>query len=214
MNHSVPFDAAELPSAPERTTRSTPSAPSPPCRSHSARTREDVRSSEASGSGSTTKSLPVPWPLANATACTPPSLRCTLRRQRVEHRRHQIGAPAVEPSDPLVAPEPRALPADKPPGGGDRVAGRLAHRALAIKGGDHLTVAQGPRGGAALAKADRQQPPHLVDEPGVEHLFHAPLDQPVELGGLPVDADEHRIVQRAPRHGQKRRERLAGERDD
>src|SRR4051794_8622811 len=59
MNHSAP------PSTSPRRTRRTPSAPTPALRSHSAETTCGSRApcTLPSGSGRTTKSLRVPWPL-------------------------------------------------------------------------------------------------------------------------------------------------------
>ena len=55
--------------AAERTTRRMPSAPMPKRRSQSTATWSSVRSSSPSGSGITTKSLPVPCPFVKAMVC-------------------------------------------------------------------------------------------------------------------------------------------------
>src|SRR5215204_1054404 len=184
MNHSPSRGTPS--SAAARTTRSTPSAPIPPCRSHRARTRAAVRSRAASGSGSTTKSLPVPWPLANGTGCTGPSLRGT---DRVEHRTQQIRPRPVQPPDPRVAAEPGPLPPDEPAGGGHGVPGGGVEAALAVQRGDHLPVAERPGGRAPLTQADLQQPADLRHQPGGEHPLDPPLDQPVQVAAVAVDAD-------------------------
>src|ERR1700754_2044126 len=86
-------------------TLSTPSAPNPRRRSHSAATAAGVNDSRPSGSGSSTKSFCVPWPLANITS----SGYVSPYPQRVFD---VAGRGAVEPRDAVVAAEPRPLAAD------------------------------------------------------------------------------------------------------
>src|SRR5512138_2205813 len=135
MNHSVSATAAATDpvSAPSpvaaataavRTTRSTPSPPRPNRRSHSAATSSGVRFSRPAGSGRITKSLPVPWPLAYSTKRTRSSCpACGGHRARTDGELHrvvdQVGAGGVQPHQPVVAAEPRPLPADEPSGGAD-----------------------------------------------------------------------------------------------
>src|SRR3954469_22827300 len=73
MNHSASA-AREATSgtAAVRTARITPSPPMPDRRSHSAATSEAVRSSSPAGSGTTTKSFSVPWPLITRTRSSVP----------------------------------------------------------------------------------------------------------------------------------------------
>src|SRR6185369_7590437 len=67
MNHRAAPGAAAAGSAAASTTLSTPSAPTPNRRSQSARTSSGVSSRSPSGSGTITKSFPVPCPLTNRT---------------------------------------------------------------------------------------------------------------------------------------------------
>src|ERR1700752_2430611 len=86
-------------------TRRTPSAPRPRRRSHSAATAAGVNDSRPSGSGSSTKSFCVPWPLANITysGYVPPYPQRAL---------DIVVSRAVEPRDAVVAAEPRPLAAN------------------------------------------------------------------------------------------------------
>src|SRR6266508_3330865 len=152
MNQSAPVPGAA------RTTRSTPSPPMPRCRSQSAATRCGVSSIAPSGSGSSTKSLPVPCPLAN-------------RMTAIMHRlRDQVGVGRVEPADPRVAAEPGPLPAYEPPGGADRLGVRGGLVVLAGQEAQHLLVAEGPARGPARAEPGRVQGPHLIDEFRCAHV--------------------------------------------
>src|ERR1700680_4013294 len=95
----------EVNASPALVTRSTPSAPSPRRRSHSAATAAGVNDSRPSGSGNSTKSFCVPWPLTNIT--------CSEYVPPYPHRvLDVVGGAAVEPGDPVVATEPRPLAAD------------------------------------------------------------------------------------------------------
>src|ERR1700682_4968128 len=94
-------------------TRSTPSAPRPRRRAHSAATAAGVSDSRPSGSGSSTKSFCVPWPLANITG----SGYVSPYPQRVLDI---VGAGPVEALDAVVAAETLPLAADVAAG----VAGR------------------------------------------------------------------------------------------
>src|ERR1700754_624115 len=116
MNHSTPGTGAGASvSAAQRTTRSTPSAPRPRRRSQSAATLAGVRSRVASGSGRTTKSFSVPWPLLNCTS------RAYLGRQYRHGAAEEAGGGGVEPVDAGIATEPGALAAHEPAGGADRL---------------------------------------------------------------------------------------------
>src|SRR4029077_5363407 len=98
-------------------TRSTPSAPRPRRRSHSAVTAAGVNDSRPSGSGNSTKSFCVPWPLANITGSgyVPPYPQRAL---------DIVGGATVEPPDAVIAAEPRPLAADIAAGAEEgRVAG-------------------------------------------------------------------------------------------
>src|SRR5262245_61850102 len=144
-------------------TRSTPSAPRPRRRSHSATTTAGVSDNRPSGSGNSTKSFCVPWPLANITcsgyvAPYPPRLLDIA------------GCAAVEPRNAVVAAEPRALAADVAAGPEE---GRLACRrpiAAMVEVLDHLGVSQGTRRGDAVTQAHLQQRTDLADETLGEHL--------------------------------------------
>src|SRR3954469_11345124 len=73
MNQSAsPAREATSGTAAVRTARITPSPPMPDRRLHRAATSEAVRSSFASGSGTTTKSFSVPWPLITRTLTSVP----------------------------------------------------------------------------------------------------------------------------------------------
>src|SRR5882757_1703260 len=187
------------------TTRSTPSAPRPRRRSHSAWTRLSVRSSVPSGSGSSTKSFSVPCPLTNSIPT------------RSEYRADglgQVGASAVEPGDALITPEPGPLPPNEATGGAGDLGGGGLDVVGAVEVGEHLLVAEGPRGGEAVTKAKALQGSDLVDEPGLEHELHPKVDPGVQVGDVTVDADLHGPVPRLAPLGHGRGERPAGELDD
>src|SRR4029079_8152777 len=99
-------------------TRSTPSAPRPRRRSHSAVTAAGVNDNRPSGSGNSTKSFCVPWPLANITC----SGYVAPYPQRVFD---VVGSVPVQPNDAVVTAEPRALATDITAGAPER---RLAWR--------------------------------------------------------------------------------------
>src|SRR5262245_43257774 len=102
---ATPSGRRSRPAFPAVVTRRTPSAPSPSPRSHSAATAAGVRDSLPSGSGSSTKSFCVPWPLANITC----SGYVAPYPQRVVD---VVVFAAVEPGDAVVPAEPRTLAAD------------------------------------------------------------------------------------------------------
>src|SRR4029077_18853263 len=130
-------------------TRNTPSAPKPRRRSHSAATAAVVNDSRPSGSGNSTKSFCVPWPLANITGSgyVPPYPQRAL---------DIVGGATVEPPDAVIAAEPRPRRADIATGAEEgRVAGGRSVPA-AVEVGDHLGIAQCPRRGDAVAQAMAQ----------------------------------------------------------
>src|SRR3954470_22430521 len=102
---ATPSGNRSRPATPALVTRSTPSAPSPRRRSHNTATAAGVNDSRPSGSGNSTKSFCVPWPLANSTRSgyVPPYPQRVL---------DVVGGRAVEPGDAMVATEPRPLAAD------------------------------------------------------------------------------------------------------
>src|ERR1700754_4328728 len=131
-------------------TRSTPSAPRPRRRSHSAATAAGVNDSRPSGSGSSTKSFCVPWPLANITfsGYVPPY------PQRVVDVAERG---PVEPRNAVVAAEPRPLTADVAASAEE---GRLAGGrsvAAAVEVVDDLRIAQRSRRGDTFAQAGVEQ---------------------------------------------------------
>src|ERR1700678_3545324 len=95
--------------------------------------------------------------------------------------------PGGEPGDARVSPEPGFLAAGEAAG---RPAGLLAgllRGPLAVKRAKHLLIAEGARGGPALAQADGGQGARLRLEPGRPHPVDPRLDPQVEFG--PVDAE-------------------------
>src|SRR5689334_24695340 len=141
---ATPSGSRSRPAAPAFVTRSTPSAPRPRGRSHSAATAAGVNDSRPAGSGNSTKSFSVPWPLANSTC----SGYVSPYPQRVLD---VIGCAAVEPGDAVVAAEPRPLAADIAAGAEERrLAGARTVAAL-VDVRDHLGIAQRPGRGDAVA---------------------------------------------------------------
>src|SRR5829696_647245 len=126
-----------LNAASARVTRSTPSAPRPRRRSHNAATAAGVNDDRPSGSGNSTKSFWVPWPLANITSSgyVSPYPQCVL---------HVLGRGAVEPADAVVAAEPRALAADIAAGAEKRRLAGSRPVATLFEVGDHVGVSQRP----------------------------------------------------------------------
>src|SRR4051794_3828426 len=114
----TPSGSRSSPADPAFVTRKTPSAPSPRRRSHSTVTAAGVNDSRPSGSANSTKSFWVPWPLANNT--------CSGYVPPYPHRAFDVvGGGSVEPTDAVVAAEPRPLAADVAAGAHER---RLAGR--------------------------------------------------------------------------------------
>src|SRR3954470_18385535 len=203
----TPSGIRSRPAAVAVVTRSTPSAPTPRRRSHSAATTAGVNGNWPSGSGSSTKSFCVPWPLANFTCSgyVPPYPQRVL---------DVAGVAAVEPADAVVAAEPRSLAADVAPGAEERgLAGARSVAAL-VEVGDHLGVAQGPRRGDALAQPVFQQRLNLADEPVGEHLVRPPRQPLVEKCCVPIQSDNRRVPPRRADQGRRSREGLSGEFDD
>src|ERR1700741_5222336 len=136
-------------------TRSTPSAPRPRRRSHSAVTAAGVNDNRPSGSGNSTKSFCVPWPLANITC----SGYVAPYPQRVFD---VVGSVPVQPNDAVVTAEPRALATDIAAGAEEgRLAGGRPIAAL-VEVGEHLGISQSTRRGASVAQARVQQSPCLA----------------------------------------------------
>src|SRR5262245_43671196 len=135
-------------------TRSTPSAPRPRRRSHSAATVADVNDNRPSGSGNSTKSFCVPWPLANITRSgyVPPYPQRVLDVVRFL---------ALEPGNAVVAAEPRALTTDVAAGAEKGRPASTRTVPAAVEVGDHLGVSQSAGGGDAVAQSCIQQGPHL-----------------------------------------------------
>src|SRR4029079_9707141 len=99
-------------------TRSTPSAPRPRRRTHSAVTAAGVNENRPSGSGNSTKSFCVPWPLANIT-------RSGYVAPDPQRLLDVVGSVPDQPNDAVVTAEPRALATDITAGAEER---RLAWR--------------------------------------------------------------------------------------
>src|SRR6516225_247178 len=141
MNHSGSPDRV-------RTTLSTPSPPTPKCRSHSAATRPGVSSSSSSKSGTTTKSFPVPCPLANrmnsmlvraaGAWCVRP-LAPVGRPDGRQRAFNEVGTDR-DPHDSGIAPEPRLLAPDEPPCRLDRLRRGRRLVPLANEKAEHLCV--------------------------------------------------------------------------
>src|ERR671915_211566 len=150
MNRSVP-SACGNPAATAtsgRATRIRPSAPTPKCRSHSAAARSWVSSIRPLGSSSITKSLPVPWYLANAIVAplTMPSSIAQVLRHLVDDPGRPV-RPGPEPPNPRVPPEPRHLASGQRLGPPHRHPDGLLERDLPLQVADDLSVPDGlPRG--------------------------------------------------------------------
>src|SRR6476659_5493000 len=148
---STPSGMRSRPAAPARVTRSTPSAPRPRRRSQSAVTAAGVTDNRPSGSGNSTKSFSVPWPLANITC----SGYVAPYPQRVFD---VVGSVPVQPNDAVVTAEPRALATDIAAGAEEgRLAGGRPIAAL-VEVGEHLGISQSTRRGDSVAQAGVQQP--------------------------------------------------------
>src|SRR5688572_8676367 len=120
MNQAGPTASPPVSTYPVvRTTRSSPSAPTPRCRSQRATTMSAVRSTSPPGSGTITKSFPVPWPLANGRRSIVPS--SAIAGDDGERPAGQVGRGAIQPDRALVAAEPGPLLADEAAGGPDRL---------------------------------------------------------------------------------------------
>src|SRR5712675_2354780 len=187
-------------------TRSTPSAPRPRRRSHSAATAAGVNDCTPSGSGNSTKSFCVPWPLTNIT--------CSGYVPPYPHRVIDVvvGA-AVEPGDPVVAAEPRPLAADIAAGTQESRLASVHAVPAAVEVGDHLGVSQRPRRGDAVAQASAEQRPHLADEAVGEHLVRPQRQPLVEKRCVPIQSDYRGVPSRRADHRRRRCERLSGELD-
>ena len=178
-------------------------------RSQSARTRAAVRSSVASGSGSSTKSFSVPWPLTNG---MPTSLRLRRRASEPSSR----SGPASSQVIALVAAEPGPLAADEPAGGlRGRGRGR-GHVVVAVELVEDLLVAQRPRRGPALAQA-RASPARATSStsPAANIRVTRGVDPRVELARCRGRGRAARCRSAAgPGRGHGRGERAAGQLDD
>src|SRR5439155_15643094 len=156
--------AAAAPSGP--VTRISPSAPTPNWRSHRAATSSGDRDRRSRGSSIITKSLPVPWYLANWSSAMDPApprgRRHRLTPDRIclgpkvlldlVHDLHRSLRSGREPSDPWVAAEPGELPSSQGPGAADgRSHGVLAgHPPRQVPG--HLSVPDGLARGEGRAQ--------------------------------------------------------------
>src|ERR1700750_235152 len=137
------------------TTRSTPSAPIPARRSPSRRTNSGVRSSSPSGSGRMTKSFSVPCPFANR---MPLMLSAGLggageRADDLQGPFGEVRARNVQPGDAGVAAEPGLLAAGEPAGAAGGLLPGLVRGPVPGQVAQHLLVAEGAAGRAALAQA-------------------------------------------------------------
>src|SRR6476469_3603935 len=204
---ATPSGNRSRPATPALVTRSTPSPPSPRRRSHNAATAAGVNDSRPSGSGSSTKSFCVPWPLANSTRSgyVPPYPQRVL---------DVVRGGAVEPRDAMVAAEPRALAADIAAGAEEgRLAGGRPVAAL-VEIGEHLGISQSTRRGDSVAQARVQQSRCLADKTVGEHLVR-PLHQPlIETSCVGIQSDDRGFPPRRADHRRRGREGLPGEFDD
>src|SRR5919106_2591993 len=182
MNHSTSAGRSR-PSASVlvRTTRMIPSEPSPEWRSVSRRTVAGSRSgwSIPSGSGRSTKSFCVPWPLTKGNRLSTVDDR---RRSATAGERalDQVVRVVGKPFDARVLAEPRVLPTGEAPGRPHGLGPRLVLGPLPRDKPQHLGVAQRSAGRPAPAKSRLLEVPHLVDEPGAPHPVHPGGDALVE----------------------------------
>src|SRR6266700_7193438 len=178
--------------------RMRPSAPTPRWRSHSARIAAGPMRRASWRSSTITKSLPVPWYLANRTASDlhrplGPGFPDTRRGQELPELVHDLrGAslPGGEPPDPRVPPEPPHLPPRQRPVAAGDPGHRLLLAELAPKARRSLSVADDVGRNDERPESPIQQGPRLRQQPG-EVPTDPLLDPAVQGRPGHLDAGRH-----------------------
>src|SRR6266542_4399627 len=169
--------------------RISPSAPTPRCRSHSAAMAAGSNWRPSSRSSTITKSLPVPWYLANRTSASSgptrpgragphalPAILDEVPRELV-HGLDRTPRPHGEPSNAGVPAEPRTLPPGQRPvppcdpprrlvlGQVSAETGRRFSVADEMGRSDEITEPPIEKGPGLLEQLGERQPDPLVDAP-------------------------------------------------
>src|SRR6266536_804848 len=189
--------------------RISPSAPTPRCRSHSAAMAPGSSRSASSRSSTITKSLPVPWYLANRTSASLgpsrpgpaglhgfPAILAEVPDDLVDGL-DRTARTHGEPPDAGIPPEPRALPPGQrlvPPGDPPR---RLFLGELSPKTGRRLSVADEMGRSDERAEPSIEQGPGLLDQRGKPQP-NPLVDPAVEVGPGEVDPGRPNRVGRVP----------------